>query len=124
MATYSIDDIIDLKANLYEQFSLQYDSLRDVKRELSLINSEYTSKRYKIIEGLGKGKELRKDLVEMAVHTKMEETDKALLDKYDVLIEKEKTIELELDKLKAVSKELSDLIMVYGVKTKMLLGSS
>lgn len=111
-----IDTIIELKTVIYNEMTVLYDSLINVKSDAAIAEYKFTTERAKIIKELDT-KAIKKEAVEANVIVSI---DKDIYENYIRTKNEVSIIETKIEKLRATAKELSDILVAYGIKAKIL----
>ena len=119
---FSLDDVMIRKEGIYHELTVKHSQFIKAKINLDASEIIMNSAKYSIIKDLPDlSKAKFKDQIDAAIFNKME---KVIIDTYNECKSKYEVLKMEINLLDTQSKELSDIIIAYGIKSKREAGFS
>lgn len=116
----SLDEIISRKEDLIANYDITYAKLILAKSKYLQANYNYIKARADVLntdEEIKNSKKTLKEQIEAMVSIKIPET---IVNEYRSTAFEIEQLEIALDHFKAVSRELSDIIVINGIKRKIM----
>ena len=113
--TIDLDQIIRAKIDIFNDYSVLYAKLINLKGEFADIDKKYQEERFILLLNAKDTKFQRKDDVEAVVY---KDIPKELFDQYKKLEKEIKITELQLERAHNQGKQLQDIIVAMGIQQK------